>query len=114
MTSARAVTYLDKVMTWSGVPCREVADVCGVSITAVQQWRLGLYMPSVAYARMISAEFKIPLHLLRPDLLDPPPGWQPLPLELATEARRAPKAKLQRKRANGLQTVKPAEQQSAA
>jgi transcriptional regulator with XRE-family HTH domain len=98
------VTYLDKVMTESGISNQKVADVCGVSVNAARQWRLGLYFPSVEYAKTISSTYGIPRHLLRPDIWDPPPGWKRPPED---GAGRLPQAQINKLSSKRLPTVKP-------
>jgi hypothetical protein len=81
-------------MTESGISNQKVADVCRVSANAARQWRLGLYFPSVEYAKTISSTYGIPRHLLRPDIWDPPAGWKRPPED---GAGRLPQAQIDKK-----------------
>jgi transcriptional regulator with XRE-family HTH domain len=95
--------YVDVVLKERNITTQQVAAVCGTTSQAVLHWRTGHRQMRPPYAKKLAAAFDIPLHLLRPDLWDPPPAPPPAPPPPAGPTRpsfelTAPEPKSRRRR----------------
>jgi transcriptional regulator with XRE-family HTH domain len=77
LLGAAPVSALDAHMRLKRLSCVALAELCGVTQQAVSHWRLGERAPSAVYAKLLAKTLEMPLHLLRPDLWDPPEPAEP-------------------------------------
>jgi DNA-binding transcriptional regulator YiaG len=67
-----AVTEIDRAFAKLNLSTKEVAKALRVTPQCVQYWRSGRNLINPARARELNARFDLPLHVLRPDVWDPP------------------------------------------
>ncbi len=63
---------VDRAFLGSDLSTKEAAEFLGVSKTCVLWWRYGRNKISPAHAKALHERFGLPLHMLRPDVWDPP------------------------------------------
>jgi plasmid maintenance system antidote protein VapI len=68
----KPVTDIDRAFARLDLKDAEVARAIGVTRQCVRYWRHGRNLISPARARELNARFGLPLHILRPDVWDPP------------------------------------------
>lgn len=68
----RQPTPIDEAFTARGLTTTEVATSMGVSHQCVLYWRTGRNRIDPADAKELNRKFGFPLHVLRPDIWDPP------------------------------------------
>jgi DNA-binding transcriptional regulator YiaG len=63
---------IDRAFKDRGLTSGEVARFLNVTPQCVQSWRSGRNRISPTYARLLNEQYELPLHVLRPDVWDPP------------------------------------------
>lgn len=72
MPGMKRVTDIDRAFAGCDLSNREVAAALGVTPQCIHSWRSGRNQINPTNAKILNARFGLPLHVLRPDVWDPP------------------------------------------